>query len=68
MEHLRFSFLNKEQTDSNPRGEVGDNRGKKGKGHRGTCIKDPRIKPKGVELRVRESDGEKLEITVLEQQ
>ena len=24
-----------------------DNGGKKGKGHQGSCIKDPRIKPKG---------------------
>ena len=28
------------------RGE-GDNRGKKGKSHQGTCIKDPWTKPKG---------------------
>ena len=27
-------------------GERGDNRGKKGKGHQGTCIKDPWTKPK----------------------
>ena len=28
----------------------GDNGGKKGKGHPGTCIKDPWTKPKGVGL------------------
>ena len=30
-----------EQTDSDQRGGVVDNRGKNGKGHQGTCIKDP---------------------------
>ena len=29
------------------RGEEGDNGEKKGKGHQGTCIKDPWTKPKG---------------------
>ena len=33
------------------RGEgEGDNGGKKGKGHQGTCIKDPLTKPKGEGL------------------
>ena len=38
---------NKEQTDSNQRGGgKEDNKGKKGKGHQGTCIKDTWTKPK----------------------
>ena len=32
---------NQEQIDSNQRGEGGHNGQKKGKGHQGTCIKDP---------------------------
>ena len=31
--------------------------GKKGKGHQGTCIKDPWTKSKGVGFRVRGGDG-----------
>ena len=56
------------------RGEgEGDNRGKKGKGYQGTCIKDPWIKSKrgrieGGKLGVWESGGRKMETTVLEQQ
>ena len=53
----------------------GDNRGKKGKGHQGTCTKDPQTKPKQVGLRVGGvggwgggSGGRKIETTVLEQQ
>ena len=49
----------------------GDNRGKWGKGHQGTCIKDPWTKPKGVGLRVEGGDrwgGAEMETTVLEQQ
>ena len=38
---------NKEQTDSNQRGGGGNNEGKKGNVHQGTCIKDPWAKPKG---------------------
>ena len=54
------------------RGEgQGDNRGKKGKGHKGTGIKDPWTKPKGVRIRVGdgagESGGGKMETTILEQ-
>ena len=63
---------NKEQTDSNQRGRGGDNREKKGKGHQGTCIKDPWTKSKGglrVEVGVvGESGGGKMQTTVLEQQ
>ena len=47
----------------------GNNQGKKGKGHQGTCIKDPWTKPKGVGSRVGggavDSGGGKME-TVLE--
>ena len=35
----------------------GNNMGKKGKGHQGTCIKDPWTKPKGVGLRVAGGDA-----------
>ena len=37
---------NKEQTDRNQRGVGRGNRGKKGTGHQGTCIKDRWTKPK----------------------
>ena len=51
----------------------GGNGGKKGKGHQGTCIKDPWTKPKGEGLRVggggrAGSGGGKMETTVLQQQ
>ena len=40
------------------RGVGGDGQwGKTGKGHQGTCIKDPWTKPKGVGLRVGGRDG-----------
>ena len=53
----------------------GDNWGKKGKSHQGTCIKDPWTKPKGVGLRVGRRDEwggrvwgrMKMETSVLEQ-
>ena len=47
-----------------------DNRGKKGKGHQVTCIKDTWTKPKGgrIEGGAGGSGGEKMETTVLEQQ
>ena len=35
----------------------GDNGGKLGKGHQGTCIKDPWTKPKGIGSRVGGGDG-----------
>ena len=54
---------------------MGDNGGKKGKGHLGTCRKDTWTKPKGKGLRVgggggwgRGSGEVKMETTVLEQQ
>ena len=57
------------------RGQGGDNGGKEGKGHQGTCIKDPWPKPMGVGLRVGGGGGwgggsgrGKMETTVLEQQ
>ena len=58
------------------RGE-GDNEGKKGKGHQGTCIKDPWTKTAGgrvgLSMGVRvggagENGEGKMETTVLEQQ
>ena len=68
---------NKEQTDSNQRGEgEGDNGANKGKGHQGTCIKDPWKKT--IEGRIEcgrygvgsawESNGGKIGTTVIEQQ
>ena len=66
---------NKEQTDSNQRGEE-DNGGKKGKGHQRTCIKDHGQSQSGgwdqgweVEISgMVGSGGGKMEKTVLEQQ
>ena len=49
----------------------GDNGGRKGKGHQGTCIKGTRTKPKGGRIegeRGREKWWGKMERTVLEQQ
>ena len=53
----------------------GLNGGKKWKGHQGTCIKDPRTKPKRVGLKVGGgvgggggSTGGKMKTTILEQQ
>ena len=49
----------------------GANRGKKGKGHQGTCVKHPWTKQRGLGLRVgvdgaAESRGRKMETIVLE--
>ena len=55
------------------RGEGGgDNEGKKGKGHQGTCIKDPWTKPKRGRIEggrwTGGSGGRKMETTACEQQ
>ena len=49
-------------------GVGGDNGGKQGTVHQGTCIKDTRTKPKRVGSRVGGHGGVKMETTVLEQQ
>ena len=47
---------------------MGDNGGKKGKGHQGTCLKDPWTKPKGGWTGAVDSGSKKMDTIVFEQQ